>query len=181
MAEEAINTEFGSTLLTAPDNTTTAPEGSSGMAEGVVPEPFALELDEEYAFDRGNVDAYAKHCRELGMSREQAQASVDFSIALHEKEREAFARQRQEWKGEMKQDPEFGGDKFDASCLAAKKALAAFDSSGEVRRMLADTGYGDNPAVIRVFARIGKAMAEDSFFSGRSCHADLPLEQRLYK
>ena len=64
---------------------------------------------------------------------------------------------------------------------SGKKALSVFDENGDVRRMLEETGYGDNPAVIRVFARIGRAMAEDRFVSGKPAREDLPLEERLYK
>ena len=160
-----------------------ASEGASGEGSGEAPDPgaYRLELAQQYEADRDNVDAFAAHCRNLGMSREQAQASLDFSVRLHEEQRAAFARQRRDWRSEIQADPDFGGRHFSASCVAAKRALAAFDDSGEVRRMLEETGYGDNPAIIRVFARIGRAMAEDRFIPGRAGNEELPLEQRLYR
>lgn len=180
----------GSTLLTGedgnsgedkPDAGEKAPAGKGGKDGKPAPEPYTLDVAEKYAADKANIDAFAEHCLKLGMTKEQAQASLDFSVKLHEEQMAAFARQRKDWRGEIQADPDFGGEKFSASCTAAKKALAVFDESGDVRRMLAETGYGDNPAVIRVFARIGRAMAEDKFISGKPRHEELPLEQRLYR
>lgn len=43
----------------------------------------------------------------------------------------------------------------------AQRALATFDQSGTVSKMLAETGYGNNPDVLRIFARVGRALGED--------------------
>ena len=186
-ADETGDSGEGSTLLTGedgnggedkPDAGGTAPDGKDGEA---APEHWRLELAEKYAADRANADAFAEQCRKLGMTREQAQASLDFSVRMHEAQTAAFIRQRREWRSQIQTDPDFGGKNFSASCTAAKKALSVLDENGDVRRMLEETGYGDNPAVIRVFARIGRAMAEDRFVSGKPAREDLPLEERLYK
>ncbi len=177
----------GSTLLTGedgnggedkPDAGGKAPDGKD---EKTAPEPYTLDIAEKYAADKADVDAFAEQCLKLGMTREQAQASLEFSVQMHERQMEAFSQQRKSWRGEIENDPDFGGKNFAASCVAAKKALATFDKSGDVRRMLEETGYGDNPAVIRVFARIGRAMAEDKFLAGNPARENLPLEERLYK
>ena len=80
----------------------------------------------------------------------------------------------------FKADKDFGGDKFDASVAEAQKALATFDEGGTVRAMLAETGYGNNPAVLKIFARVGKALGEDKLPGMSGGAEDKPLEERMY-
>lgn len=180
--EEKGGGKAEATLLTDADD---APEGegkeAAQKASDKALKPYRLDLAEQYAADKPDIEAYAAHCLELGMSREQAQASLDFSVKLHERRQAEFLEQRRTWQQEIKADAEFGGRNFTASCVAAKQALAAFDEEGEVRRMLQATGYGDNPAVVRCFARIGRAMAEDRLATGISMSQKAPLEERLYR
>jgi hypothetical protein len=61
---------------------------------------------------------------------------------------------------------EWGAEK-DTKLSAAKDALARFDETGEVRQLLKQTGYGNHPAVLKLFAGIGQYIQEGGFVEGR--------------
>jgi hypothetical protein len=65
-----------------------------------------------------------------------------------------------------KADPEIGGDKFQESTVNALKGLEAF-GFGEghaFRQRLTETGFGNDPDMIRVFAAIGVKYGEGGQF-----------------
>ena len=72
------------------------------------------------------------------------------------------AKQIEAWVGEIKADKEIGGANFDTSVRHAQAAAKKFGSP-EFLAALDATGMGSHPELVRVFARIGKAMAEDTF------------------
>jgi hypothetical protein len=65
----------------------------------------------------------------------------------------------------VKTDKELGGTALDGNIRLAQSALTKFGTP-ELRAALDTTGMGNHPEVVRVFTRIGKAMAEDTFEKG---------------
>jgi hypothetical protein len=58
-----------------------------------------------------------------------------------------------------------GGDKLAENLGIARKALDQFGTP-ELKDVLNMTGFGNHPAVIRAFYKIGKAISEDKFVKG---------------
>lgn len=138
------------------------------------------DLKPAYSVSEEDLKAYEAHCRSIGMTQEQAQKSLEYAAANLERQQTAFLNQRKEWVSEIRADREFGGGRYAQSVVEARRALATFDPDGTVRAMLEETGYGDNPAIIRICARIGRAMAEDTFSLGKVGTTKKPLEERMY-
>ena len=63
--------------------------------------------------------------------------------------------------------------------FVAKKALETFGTP-ELRTLLNESGMGNNPEVIRAFYRVGKAISEDKFVSGKATPADANDARSLY-
>ena len=85
------------------------------------------------------------------------------------------------WVSQIKSDPEYGGDRFNVTLDDARRALSRFDGSGWIRAMLDETGYGDNPEVIKLCAQIGRSLAEDSMPGSGTPRRRLPsLAERMY-
>lgn len=197
-AGQDAGNETGSTLMTEPgDGSTTERKGGDSPEQGGEPkaepgggeesggdsgkpEPYTLSAPEGYPISEKELADFNRHCLEVGMTREQAEKSLEMLHANFRSMQEQFEAQRRDWVKEIRSDREFGGEHFSASVADAKKALAQFDTDGSVRTMLDATGYGDNPAVIRLFARIGRALGEDRMIGGRSGKETRPLEERLY-
>lgn len=145
------------------------------------PEPYELTAPDGYPMGADALKAFTDHCRAAGFSKEQAEKQLDWMKGNYQRWQEEQVTQRKSWREELRADKDFGGDKYDASLAEARQALAQFDDGGQIRAMLNETGYGDHPAVVRIFARVGRALAEDNAI-GKSDGGGKksPLEDRLY-
>lgn len=188
-SEQDTGKETGSTLMTETGNESATEQeagnsseqgGGESKAEPNKAEPYTLTAPEGYPISEKELSDFNRHCLEVGMTKEQAEKSLEMLHSNFKSMQEQFEAQRQDWVREIKSDKEFGGEKFSASVADAKKALAQFDADGSVRTMLDATGYGDNPAVIRLFARIGRALGEDKMIGGRGTGSEKSLAERLY-
>ena len=199
-AEGAQNTETaGGTLLTDPaadapkpgeDGKPNADPSGKGAADGKEgadaanpkePEPFELTAPEGYPINEAGLKGLNDLCKSAKLTKEQGEAVLQHMAGNYSAFQEQQQAQGKAWIEEFKADKEFGGDKFDASLADAKKALATFDDSGTVSKMLQETGYGNNPAVLKIFARVGRAMGEDKLPGMSGGAEDKPLWDRLYK
>ena len=68
---------------------------------------------------------------------------------------------------EVKSDPEIGGDNYQKTLVDATRAMEQF-SSDAVRKIFTESGYGSNPDVVRMMAKIGSQMGEKSMVFGGS-------------
>ncbi len=126
--------------------------------------PEGVTLDGEVS---GDLKSLAK---ELKLSQEQAQKIADLGVKLQQRsaqaQTEAVAQARSKWAADAKVDKEIGGDKLPETLSIARKALDAFGSP-ELRTLLTASGLGSHPEVIRLLARAGKAISEDTVVSGQ--------------
>lgn len=79
------------------------------------------------------------------MNREQAQQKV-----IEARNEQAFNQLKQEW-----------GDKFDANADSAFRAAREFGGQ-ELSQLLQESGLGNHPTLVKMFAKIGGMMAEDT-------------------
>ena len=75
-------------------------------------------------------------------------------------------QQVQAWEEASRNDPDFGGEKLNENLAIANRALEAYDPQGEIRAMLAETGYGNHPALVRFMLAIGRDLSPDRMVSG---------------
>lgn len=160
-------------------------EDDKGDPEDKVPEdgkysydlPEGVEVDEKVA---GEVSAIFK---EAGLTQKQAGAVAAKYVALvqqhADQQAELIGKTFDGWVEKAKADEEIGGDKWDASVASANSVLSRFGTP-ELDTVLATSGVGNHPEVIRIFDRIGKAIADDKFVAGQSAVQDRTVEERLY-
>jgi hypothetical protein len=133
--------------------------------EPAAPVEYVIPLPEGIKADDPLVAKFQPLAKELGIPVEQAGKLVDFYAKTQAelvKAQEAETEKRiSGWLEQAKSDKEFGGTGFEAAGKLARRAIVAY-ATPELRELLADTGLGNHPELIRVFHRIGKAMAEDS-------------------
>lgn len=164
-----------------------AGESQSQQPEGyeafTIPDGFSMNDDEV-----SDVTAFAK---ELGLDQANAQKAVDKHFELLAKVRDqgtqAQESMHQEWAAAVRNDKEFGGNDLQENISGARKAMNAFsepakDAKGkavlhkegpmkgqqmtEMEVLMNESGWGNHPAMVRVFHRINKAMSADSFVTG---------------
>ena len=75
-------------------------------------------------------------------------------------------QQVQAWEEARRNDPDFGGEKLQENLAIANRALEAYDPQGTIRAMLAETGYGNHPDLIRFMVAIGRDLSPDRMVSG---------------
>lgn len=129
---------------------------------------FKLKLPETIKSDDPVIADIRAIGKELGLKAEGAQKLADLYLkhgetlqkTIHEQQNQAVAKQRKEWVAQAKADQDIGGEKFDASVKLARRALERFGSEELTDFLLA--GAGDNPALLRAFVNVGRAMLDDT-------------------
>ncbi len=139
-----------------------AAEKSEKENKPAAPEKYEFTPPEGQELDANALAVFEPIAKELGLSQEQAQKLVDIYPQIQQQQAEAWSKQVADWGEHVKADKEIGGDKFNASVGAAQRALDQFGNT-ELREYLNASGLGNHPALVRFCAKVGKAMAEDTF------------------
>ncbi|MFZ0931248.1 MAG: hypothetical protein WAN11_21760, partial [Syntrophobacteraceae bacterium] len=117
--------------------------------------------------------------KELDLTQEQAQKLLSFGgdkiKALTEAPYKAWSEMQTKWQAEVKADPEIGGTKFQDSVKAAALVFQPGESNPFVtndadaqalRDALNMTGAGNNPALVKLFVRMGNLLKEPGSLTG---------------
>jgi len=140
-------------------------DNKDGKAPGA-PEKYDLKVPDGMTLDEAALAEFDPVARELNLSNEQAQKLADIyskrMTELAQKQQESWKDTTAKWVDDVKADKEIGGQNLDTSVRHAQAALAKFGTP-ELKAQMDATGMGNHPELVRVFARIGKAMAEDTF------------------
>lgn len=155
---------------TAPAETTAAatqqqPETTKPAAP-VVPDKYDLKLPEGSLLDANFLARQAETAKALGLSQELAQKQVELASNEVKAYHDAAVAKHQalvtEWMNQAKTDKEIGGDAFAQNAELSRRVVEKY-SNPDFMKMLDQTGYGNHPELVRVFARIGRAIGEDTF------------------
>lgn len=140
-------------------------EGETAKPEGA-PEKYEFKAPEGQQFDDVVIGAFSEVAKELNLTQDAAQKVVDkINPILAARQVEAVETAKKEWAEQTKSDKEIGGDKLTESMSAATKAFKTF-ATPEFAELLDKSGFGNHPEVIRVFAKVGKAISEDNLVVG---------------
>lgn len=141
------------------------------------------------AQDKGPAAAAASDPCVVSAAGESAAQSpprdLDAQVADRLREQQAaqalqWQAQIAQWRQEVAQDPDLGGENLAACVARAQLALDRFDQDKSIGRLLEETGYGNHPAVVRFFNRMADALMEDSPALGQAGPDMPPLEERMY-
>jgi hypothetical protein len=152
-------------------------------------EPFSIP--EGFVMDEAHTSDISAFAKEFGLDQAQAQKMVDKHFDIVSKNNDSVMEAKEstlkEWASEAMADKEFGGSNLSDNMAGARKAMNSFsqpavDADGkailhqegslkgqqmsEVEVLMNESGWGNHPAMIRVFHRINQAMSEDSFVQG---------------
>jgi hypothetical protein len=135
------------------------------------PEKYELAAPEGFQLEPETTAQFETVARELNLSNEQANKLIPLGAQLAQKlaaqQQEGHAKQVAQWLEDSKADKEIGGDKFDASVQVALKARDKF-ATPELKTLMDQTGIGNHPEIVRLFHRIGTAIADDTFVQAPS-------------
>jgi hypothetical protein len=143
------------------DGTDAAGQADDGKTAPEAYQPFTLP--EGVEVDAGLLETFGPVAKEAGLNQEAAQKLVDWfggQVKAQQEQAQATAAQ---WVDTVKKDPEVGGPQLAERLAVAAKGLewAAGAKAQEVRELLDATGLGNHPEFVRLFYRVGTAIAED--------------------
>lgn len=141
--------------------------------QAAAPEAYAFSnLPEGYALSETDLAGITPLFKELGLTQEQADKLVAYDAqrqlaanspeaqeAAQAQALEAHNKQVDEWVGSLRNDPEFGGAKFDANVATAQKAMTAYGSP-ELTELLDESGLGSHPLFVKLMHKIGQDLGE---------------------
>lgn len=128
---------------------------------------------------------FTELAKNMNLSQENAQKFIDlaakFSQHQAEKTLNDWAAQCGEWYKEVKNDPEYGGVKFDETVERARRFYSKVGSP-ELTIFLKSTGFGDHPELIKMAVKADKLLGESAFVEPDKKGTTEPLSpaERLY-
>lgn len=144
-------------------------------------DPTALTVPDGLVPDQELLQQFGDLAKDMNMSQEQAQELVDLQVKAIQAQEAQFVEMRRQWVDELKKDQEYGGTRFDATVSDAQAVMRRFDPSGEVLQVLQTSGFGDNPAVIKMLAKIRRSISDDEFVTTSEKATDKKsLNERLW-
>lgn len=135
------------------------------------PEEYAdFKMPKDMPVDEALLNDFKPLAKELDLPQDKAQKLIDLYASkvaplMVQRQTEAWQGQLETWKAECQADKEIGGDKFDTAVLDAKRVINTIGTP-ELRKVFDDYGLGNNPELVRVFARMAKYMKEDTVETG---------------
>ena len=148
------------------DETAVVSETSETDAPVGAPEKYEFDIqvaDAPAKLDPEVVTAFGEVAKDLDLSQDAAQKVLaKVAPVVQERQAKAIEQAKADWANQSQSDKEFGGENLSANLQVAKTALDAFGSDS-LKSLLAETGFGNHPEIIRFMYKAGKAISEDSY------------------
>lgn len=156
------STAAAATPATTPPAKDAAAEPTTILTAPVVPEKYDLKLPKDSPLRPDALDKVSSFAKERKLTQEQAQALLEGEHAavvdtLASQQAE-YKKQVEAWAGEVKAKY---GDKLPEEMIHAKRFLDKY-ASAKLRQTLNDTGLGNNPDLVEMCIKAGRATKEDS-------------------
>lgn len=181
-----VETPAATTETKTPTELVKDPAKPAGEA---VPVDYDLKLPENSPLTKEDVIAVSKEAKDSGLTKEQAEArlktendiAVRTATRIQQKNDDSLKVAQTQWLEEVKNDPELGGDKFNETSVLASRAYKQL-ASPAMQKIVKDAGLGNHPEFVRMMAKAGRMMAEDTMHIGRSgaVAREKPREEKMY-
>lgn len=127
------------------------------------PSKYETKIPQDYQqfFKKENLDEFKNVAHKIGLNNNQVNALLDYQVnsIKYEQENEPLSMVAEKDKTEQMLKQEWGYD-YDKNVRAATRALEVYGDD-ELRDLINNSPAGNNPAVIRFFARLGQEVTED--------------------
>ena len=180
-AAETATTLLTDATATTPEGATTPPEAAaaseptdaSATTEPAAAPVYEFTLPDGMALDTALVEQVTPLFAKANVPADVAQEMVS-TYAAHvaaqtaaalDAQQAAFQQKVAGWADAVKADPEIGGANLPATINAGKRVLAQFGDA-ETTALLDESGLGNHPSIIRLFAKIGRQLTEDTVVRG---------------
>jgi hypothetical protein len=143
-----------------------------------------LKLPDGVAIDEGLATPFVELVNKHNIPREAVDEIVALQLKSMQSNSEAGSRawedMQKQWTDEINADPELGGQAWSKHEPAIGQMLDKYGSP-EVRAALDLTGAGNNPHVVRMFAKLAAAVVEPGYVPAPSpVDSQKSVENRMY-
>lgn len=143
------------------------------------PVKYAFKAPEGRTYDPKALGAFEALAQKAELKPEVAQELLDSVAVLTEQRgKEALEQTRAAWLAAAAADKELGSD-LKANSAIALKAFERFGTP-ELLTWLKESGAIDHPELNRWALRVGKAVSEDGFVTGRSAPGETDPAKRMF-
>lgn len=134
---------------------------------------YTLDLPENSALTKEDVDATLKEAKAAGLPVEKAKELLQSKDLLAKTAQSRLAQKQEQdmkslaqtWKDQIKNDPEIGGEKLQETAIKASRAFkAVFDS--ETQNFIDKMGFGNYPGLVKGMLKVHELIGEDRFIKG---------------
>lgn len=160
-------------------DTAATPPATPDAAAPAVPESYELKMPDGVELDKAAADEFTAIAKELKLDQATAQKFADVGAKMAQRQADNHAKLVESWTEQVKTDKDIGGDKLAENLGIARKALDTFGTP-ELRDVLNATGFGNHPAVIKAFYKIGQAISEDRFVTGGAKGPETDMAKRMF-
>lgn len=147
-----------------PPTPPTPPEPPKPPTPPQAPEKYELKMLDGSPLDPSDIATVSAFAKAKGLSNEQAQQLLDqrheAAVGFRDRQQALLSQRRTEWEAAVKADKDLGGTNLPQTIQHIQRAMTRF-ATEEFKRLVDESGYGNHPEFVRVFAAIGKAMSED--------------------
>ena len=165
------------------------PKPEEKKPEEKAPEVVALalkdvKLPEGFTLDEKTFGDFSKFLTDPALTPQQrAQGLIDMQIArekaISEQGTQAFTDLQNTWREQVKNDPEIGGAKYDATVAGIGKLMEKY-ADEPTRQVFETTGAGNNPLIVKMFAKMAKDLAEGGPVPGDPGASAQSLASKIY-
>lgn len=160
---QGAGTEQGGTLLGGAASTDTKGTSSGEQkVDAAPPAELELKLPEGVKADDPMLTGFRSVAKELGLDSPKAQKVADLYFTARQAEAAAHTQRLEEqskaWQAEVKKD---FGEQYEQKLKLARRAADKFVDR-DTRAFLNASGLGDHPGLLRMLAKVGEGIAEDS-------------------
>lgn len=161
-----------------------AADAKAAEAKAEAPEKYeAFTIAEGFDAKPEQLAKFGELAKSLNLNQANAQKLVDEHVKVITELKDSLENARLErqaaWRAEAETDKEIGGPKLAETTAYAQRAVQQFGTP-ELTQLLEETRLGDNRDVLKFFARVGKALGEDTHIAGGVTANPKSMAQRWY-
>lgn len=158
--------------------------GKSEEGKQQAPESYELALPEGSKLGDQALESITAYAKAHGLSQEAASQALDLANTqvdsfVEARQAEWQKQVHETWPEELRSDPDFGGEHFEANADKARQVLEKFGPPG-FKDQLNESGFGNNPSLLKWALNVAKAMGEDELVTERKGGGERSQAEKLF-
>ena len=166
-----------------PDETQQGDSDKGSETPEGAPESYDLQTPEGMEVDQKLMEQFEGIARDANLTNEQANKFATMYAervqAMNEANSQAWTTMQEGWVNDLKNDSEFGGQKFAANVEIARSAVVQYGGE-DLATALKDLGMDNHPQLVKAFYKVGTAISEDTAVTSSDIGGNKSNAQSLY-